>query len=236
MLQSAEITKSLEMADSAVALLSQFNYAALVDSHTNGTLQQAVTCVTLTLKKAFRTLNGFTDPIPVSVEEAKEEEDTGSEWDPQSAATQIAASRCRALFIEIIRRAAHDWVLYRSSSRLPLRTLAHEAYTWLFEESDKHPHWKERVGHAKEWTSFYAICDLLDWDPTETRETIKTMTPYSIIYAGRPPETRKIPKQEEVNYDMLSMSVKVELDTLDKEGDHDSYYESYYATYTPGYV
>ncbi len=108
------------------------------------------------------------------------------------ALTQQTVSGCKALLLEIIRRAAYDWVLYRESIRLHLKKLAEEAYTWLFEERVGHPYWIERVAQRKDITSFLAICELLDLDPTMVRRHIRLLTTKHVMNVGRPAEYRRL--------------------------------------------
>jgi len=97
----------------------------------------------------------------------------------------------RVLLAEILRRAAYDWVLYRSSRRLRDAELARDAYVWLFEEGPGHPNWIEREKDGWAVFSFLTICDSLDMDPQAVRERIKKMTPSDVTSIGRPPVRRK---------------------------------------------
>ena len=103
----------------------------------------------------------------------------------------VEASACRALLMEIVRRAAFDWVLYRGSSDMVKKQYADSAYYWLFEETPVSPAWTTRVRDEKLLTSFTTICTILDWDPDKVRGTIRKMTVRSILNAGRPAERRK---------------------------------------------
>jgi hypothetical protein len=111
----------------------------------------------------------------------------------------IDGSQVRALMYELIRRAAHDWVLYRTSTRLELRDLAHDAYIWLFEEEPDQPIWEVRKRDGKLLTSLYCICEVLELDVEFVREHVRQMTPKKIKTAGRPPERRK-KQAEDVSY------------------------------------
>lgn len=113
-----------------------------------------------------------------------------SVWDPEPAEAQMESSRARALLLELIRRAAHDWVLYRTSRRMDQRELAQEAFTWLFEERPGHASWEQRRSEGRELTSFLTICELLELDPDFVRERVRKMTPHGIKMAGRPAENR----------------------------------------------
>lgn len=104
---------------------------------------------------------------------------------------QLEASNCRALLLEIIRRAAFDWVLYRGSSKLASKMLADSAYQWLFVEEPESTTWPIRQRNGKELTGFVTICGLLDVDPDRVRSTVRAMTERDIMGAGRPAERRK---------------------------------------------
>jgi len=112
-------------------------------------------------------------------------------WDLNIEDESQEAGRTRALLLEIVRRAAYDWVLYRTSSRMWKRELANDAYTWLFEEKSGHPWNEERIKENKQITGFLNICESLDIDPDYVRKYIKKMTPRSIKMAGRPAEHRR---------------------------------------------
>jgi len=112
-------------------------------------------------------------------------------WCPESSDFYLEAEQIRALLLEVIRRAAHDWVLYRTSSRLDQKELASDAFTWLFKEKPGHPSWKIRHKEKRDLTSFLNICELLDLDPGYAREKIQLLTPRAIKMAGRPAEHRR---------------------------------------------
>lgn len=101
------------------------------------------------------------------------------------------AEGARGLLVEIVRRAAYDWVLYRGSSRLDQKLLAQDAFTWLFEEDEDHPHWKVRREDDKLITGFVSICEAMDLDVDKVRRYIKTLTPNRVMSSGRPPENSR---------------------------------------------
>lgn len=68
---------------------------------------------------------------------------------------------CKALLLEIVRRAAYDWVLYRSSTRLIQKSLAEAAFHWLFMEAPDTQEWKERTKEGKTVTSSSASASSL---------------------------------------------------------------------------
>lgn len=101
------------------------------------------------------------------------------------------AEGARALLLEIVRRAAYDWVLYRASTRIDQKALAEDAYTWLFLEDEDHPHWTIREDDDKEITGFFAICDALDLGVERVRAWIRKLTPNRVMSSGRPPENSR---------------------------------------------
>lgn len=111
------------------------------------------------------------------------------ERDP--ALVQQEINGCKSLLLEIIRRAAYDWVLYRTSRRMLHKKLAEHAYQWLFVEDESDPAWKERMDNEKYITSFIAICTALDLDPESVRKHIKKLTPTNVMSVGRPAEYRR---------------------------------------------
>jgi len=98
---------------------------------------------------------------------------------------------CKALLLEVIRRASHDWVLYRTSGVMPKRKLAEDAYIWLFQEEPGHGAWAERTANRKDFTSFLSICELLDLDPEAVRKRVRTLTIQQVLSVGRPAEYRR---------------------------------------------
>jgi len=114
---------------------------------------------------------------------------------PQEDAEQGVLSK--ALLLEIVLRAASDWVLYKTHARTLYREWANDAFIWIFEEGPLHPRWKERRAAGKLLTSFTAICEVLDYDPDIIRRYIRTLTPQRIMSMGRPAEYRRRPAQIE---------------------------------------
>jgi hypothetical protein len=129
-------------------------------------------------------------PEDVDADEALAEALAPSEWDPEPVDAVIAAEQVRTLLTDVIRRAAHDWVLYRTSSRMDQRELAHDAYVWLFEEDENHPWARVRKREGRELTSFLSICEIIDVDPDFAREQIRKLTVRDVKMAGRPAERR----------------------------------------------
>lgn len=98
------------------------------------------------------------------------------------------AEGARSLLMELIRRSAHDWVLYKGHSRLDKKQLADDAYTWLFVEDENHPHWQIRKREGKELTSFLCVCEQLNLDPDRIRNYIRSLTTNRILNTGRTPD------------------------------------------------
>jgi hypothetical protein len=98
---------------------------------------------------------------------------------------------CKVLLLEVVRRAAYDWVLYRTSRRMLHKKLAEDAYTWLFEEGPGHPNWIERERTGKFITSFIAICNELDLDADTVRSYVRKLTVKNVMSVGRPAEYRR---------------------------------------------
>jgi hypothetical protein len=98
---------------------------------------------------------------------------------------------CKTLLLEVIRRAAYDWVLYRTSRRLQHKRLAEDAYTWLFEEKPGHVNWVERDRVGKHITSFLSICSELDLDAATVRKYVRKLTVKNVMSVGRPAEYRR---------------------------------------------
>lgn len=98
---------------------------------------------------------------------------------------------CKSLLLEIVRRAAYDWVLYRTSRRLLHSKLAEHAFHWLFVEKAHDGTWNERLEGGKYITSFLAICEALELDPESVRTHVRKLTPKNVMSVGRPAEYRR---------------------------------------------
>lgn len=127
------------------------------------------------------------------------------------------ASCCRALLLEILRRAAYDWVLYRTSSKLQDKQLAEDAYYWIFVENEESSSWDEREtpdenGITKVMTGFLTICEILDLDPEKVRAYVRQLTIKNVMSVGRPAERRYGPSEEGGGEEHMVHSVSV--DTL----------------------
>lgn len=118
-------------------------------------------------------------------------------------------SGCKALMLEIIRRASYDWVLYRTSKVLQKRRLAEDAFNWLFSEGPGHQDWMERISSEKEITSFIAICQALDLDPDMVRGHVRRLTVQNVMSIGRPAEYRKQDWREDETYNTSSMGERL---------------------------
>lgn len=127
---------------------------------------------------------------------------------------------CKQLLIEIIRRAAYDWVLYRGHTRLVQRALADQAYRWLFVETEGSADYAERMRDGKYITSFEAICEGLDLDPGRVREYIRRLTPKNVTSVGRPAEYRRGAVSRQSDEDVYSLPggfIADDVDTSDSD-------------------
>jgi len=111
--------------------------------------------------------------------------------DRDPALVQQEINGCKSLLMEIIRRAAYDWVLYRTSRRLQHKKLAEQAFCWLFQEDTGHEDARERIDSGKHITSFLAICEALGLVPDMIRTHVKGLTPKNVMSVGRPAEYRR---------------------------------------------
>lgn len=135
-------------------------------------------------------------------------------WDPAPLEPELDAGNCRALLLEILRRASYDWVLYRDSSKLENKKLAEEAYIWLFEEDENSASYKDRIKEKRTLTAFVTICEIMDMDPDVVRSSIKKLTIKSVLSVGRPAERRRPMAEDGVAEDSLSVLVDIDLDSL----------------------
>ncbi len=99
------------------------------------------------------------------------------------------AQACHRLMLEIVRRAAFDWVCLGNKDDERAETWA-DANTWLFEEGPGHPWWETRQGEGTGHLSFLAICEYLALDVERMRTKIRNMTEADVIAVGRPIEHR----------------------------------------------
>lgn len=124
--------------------------------------------------------------------------------------TEAEVAGCKALLLEVIRRASYDWVLYRTSKVLQKRKLAEDAFNWLFKEGPGHPDWIERQKNKKDVMSFLAICESLDLDPHSTRNHIRRLTVKNVMSIGRPAEYRRRDvREEDDSYSTASMGERL---------------------------
>jgi hypothetical protein len=132
------------------------------------------------------------DPEPetsIRLIEEEEEEEEPLVRDEALVLQEINGSK--TLLLEIIRRAAYDYVLYRGNRRLAYRILAEQAHAWLFTERPGTKDWNHRQREGKFITSFEAICEALDLDPDGVRDHVKRLTPRNVMSVGRPAEYRR---------------------------------------------
>lgn len=137
---------------------------------------------------------------------------------PHSEAQQ-EINGSKSLLLEIVRRAAYDWVLYRTSTRLINKRLAEESYHWLFVEKPGSLEWAERCRSGKQLTSFVSICESLDLDPDNMRMHIKRLTAKNVMNVGRPAEYRRVDLRdgEEHTSTKLPPSLRDDSDPTDFE-------------------
>lgn len=143
--------------------------------------------------------------------------EAGVEWstEPIPELDRAAeAGNCRALLLEVIRRASFDWVLYRNSSKLQAKLLAESAYHWLFTESESSPSYALRVKNGKQMMSFLAICETMDIEPSKVRARVRILTEKDIMGAGRPPERRKVKASDEAMSSDEHSVFDVDMETL----------------------
>jgi hypothetical protein len=126
--------------------------------------------------------------------------------------------------VEIIRRASHDWVLYREDDRSALRGLAMDAHAWLFQEGPGHVTWEERRDKGELGMSFLGICESLGLDPHAIRAGIRSLTPHRIRTLGRIPINRS--RRGSIQDSLFGEDVSLVADfpselrgTIDKEQD-----------------
>lgn len=174
-------------------------------------------------------------PIKYAAVVADEDEEWEVGCDPD-------AMRCKALLVEILKRAAYDWVLYRLSSKLEHKELAEDAFTWLFKEDETHPDYKSRsqaiietaTGHklqgARVITSFLAICDCLGLEPEAVRERVRHLDPVVVRAGGRPVESYGA---ESTSVEEHGVVLDLNMDAMPAGGDYVSNYESYGSIATP---
>jgi hypothetical protein len=123
-----------------------------------------------------------------------ENEEREEETEPRDhASIQQDINGAKTLLLELVRRAAFDWILYRGSRRLMQKLLADGAYRWLFLEHPGTADWEERQREGKAGTAFEEICEALDLDADSVREHIKKLTPKHVTNVGRPSSYRKRP-------------------------------------------
>lgn len=134
------------------------------------------------------------------------------ERDPALVAQEI--NGCKSLLLEIIRRAAYDWVLYRTHTKIAQRKMAEQAFTWLFVEDHRSVDGVERSASGKHITSFLAICQALDLDPDSVREHVRKLTPKNVMSVGRPAEYRR---RETIPHSPEETSISLGDATLDAE-------------------
>ena len=159
-----------------------------------------------------------------------------SAWNPASPMIRIWSVRSRALLLEIVKRAIHDWVLYKTHSEITKKTYAREAYVWLFEEDEDHPDFKAREEDDFTITSFLVICEATNLDPDNMRGLIRNLKPCDVMGTGRPAERRRR-SSEDVSIDQHNLSgVSIEAFEPSPSYRHQTYLEQHYAPNLTGYA
>ena len=178
-----------------------------------------------------RTRPASIPPPPVIAQPQREV----SVWDPETPLERIEVTRYRALLLEILKRAIHDWILYRNHSKLDMRARATSAHTWLFEEDADHPWFRQREREGHTIVAFLVICETCDLDPEYVRRRARETTVKQIMTAGRPAERRRPTK--EVSYDEHRVD-SINLEALEQPsgGRFTSSHEEHFAVSTPSYV
>lgn len=149
------------------------------------------------------------EPVEVPVVRQDKEPDLDSKFDFSSAYMQYELG-IRTLWVEVIRRAAFDWVLYKNSRKMPKRQLAQDAFFWLFVEGPSSPSWNERIeSDGSNITSFIGICEALGLDPDTLRSGICRLTATKIKTLGRLPMRRiRRDSSTEPGHDDLEMRME----------------------------
>lgn len=93
-----------------------------------------------------------------------------------------------------MRRAIHDWVLYRESEKASFRKIALDAEQWLFGEE----HATKGRPTTDLFMSLVSMCLALDLKVSDVRERARNMTPRDILCTGRPAERRHACVDEDV--------------------------------------
>lgn len=132
------------------------------------------------------------DPEPASDIDLVSARPAREEYEPRDEELLLQEiNGCKTLLLEIIRRAAYDWVLYRGSRKMVQKALADQSFRWLFTEEPDTADWHERMREGKYITSFVAICEGLDLDPDTVRRHIKRLDRKNVMSVGRPAEYRR---------------------------------------------
>lgn len=180
-------------------------------------------------RRAKKKINGYdrlkaTKPVQLN---------DSTDWDPESP-HRIACYR--VLLLEVIKRAAHDWVLYRQHTKLENKELAEDAYVWLFEEEPGHPQWKERaavqmelsdgrvINGARVFTSFLSICEALGLDPDTVRGHVRKLDIKTITSSGRPASRRR-PRLAEAPEQEHGLTADVDVEAHLANDNYESEYE-----------
>jgi len=232
--------KAAELASGALAALHDLRDQFELEQPIKASTDLMNCALAQTLRDAGANGHSYTPPClscdsPIGVTDGAQSPSSAEELPPASSAWEPGSvrdvNRCKALLLEILRRAAHDWVLYRTHRKMGNRELAEDAYTWLFEEDEEHPRWRQRVANETTFTSFLSICECLDLDPGQVRDRVKQMDVRSIIASGRPAETRRV-RKDAPTVEECTVNVNVNVDTP-AHSEYTTQYESYGSIDTP---
>jgi hypothetical protein len=170
-----------------------------------------------------------------------EEEETSSAWDPEPVSATKAIVRatitsvandlkpyrrddaivqqeiagCKQLLLELLKRAAFDVTLYRTSRRMTFKALADSAYRWIYLERPGTADWIQRTRENKLATSFENVCEALDLDPTTVRKHISRLKPHNVMNTGRPSNQRKVNSEGDGEVYALPVGLSIEPDSDD---------------------
>ncbi len=178
------VDASMQLAHVFASILAVQVQAAALGAPVEESLQRAERALYVEIERVPVLMLGEELDVP--------EERPESAFDPEPHDAMMMASRCRALLLEVVKRAAHDWVLYRNTRKRQELVMAEDAYLWLFEEKPGHPRWELRQREGEPLMAFLTICELMDLEPDAVRRRVKELTRRDIERAGRPAENRKV--------------------------------------------
>jgi hypothetical protein len=131
------------------------------------------------------------------------------------AIVQQEIAGCKQLLLELLKRAAFDLTLYKTSRRMAFKSLADSAYRWIYLEHPGTADWVQRTREGKLATSFENVCESLDLNPVDVRRHISRLTPRQIMNTGRPSNHRKNNSEGDGEVYALPIGVSVEPESDD---------------------